>query len=113
MEAREIAELSRARRLLVPRQMKTSMIAMAIALAFGAAACGKGEKSAAAKFCLGADGTSQDCGISCKIDKDADTCAKWAEMTKQLCGKITKEQCNEICTKDENPTACELVKTMK
>jgi hypothetical protein len=74
---------------------------------------GPKEKSITAKFCLGDDGTSQDCGISCKVDKDPDTCAKWAEKTKALCAKITKAQCQEICEKDENPTACELAKAMK
>jgi hypothetical protein len=73
----------------------------------------KGEKSAAAKFCMGSDGTSQDCGISCKIDKDEDSCARWAEKTRGICAKISKAECQEICVKDENPTACELVKTMK
>lgn len=71
------------------------------------------EKSAAAKFCLGPDGTSQDCGISCKVDKDPETCAKWAEKTKDICAKIKKSECQEICDKDENPTACELAKAMK
>ena len=70
-------------------------------------------KSTTAKFCLGADGTSQDCGISCKVDKDPDTCAKWAEKTKAICAKIKKAECQEICEKDENPTACELAKAMK
>lgn len=72
-----------------------------------------GGKSVACKFCLGPDGTSQDCGISCKTDKDPECCAKWAEKTKDICAKITKAQCQEICDKDENPTACEIAKTMK
>ncbi len=71
------------------------------------------EKSITAKFCLGADGTSQDCGISCKVDKDPETCAKWAEKTKAICAKITKAQCQDICVKDENPVACDLAKAMK
>ena len=74
---------------------------------------GPKKKSVTAGFCLGPDGTSQDCAISCKVDKDPDTCAKWAEKTKDICGKITKAQCQEICEKDENPTACELAKAMK
>ena len=78
-----------------------------------AAAKPKGEHSVTCKFCLGADGTSQDCGISCKTDKDPECCAKWAEKTKAICAKITKAQCQEICEKDENPTACEIAKTMK
>lgn len=71
------------------------------------------EKSAAAKFCLGADGTSQDCAISCKVDRDRETCAKWEEKTRALCPKIGKQKCQEICEKDENPVACDIVKTMK
>lgn len=70
-------------------------------------------ESAATKFCLGADGTSQDCGIACKVDKGKEVCDKWAKQTKDLCPKLTKAQCQEICVKDENPTACELAKTMK
>lgn len=71
------------------------------------------EKSVTAKFCLGPDGTSQDCAISCKVDRDRETCAKWEEKTRALCPKIGKQKCQEICEKDENPTACEIVKTMK
>jgi hypothetical protein len=78
-----------------------------------AAPQGPKEKSITAKFCLGDDGTSQDCGISCKVDKDPDTCARWAEKTKALCAKLPKAKCQEICEKDENPTACELAKAMK
>lgn len=78
-----------------------------------AAARPKGEHSVTCKFCLGADGTSQDCGISCKVDKDEECCAKWAEKTKAICAKIPKAKCQEICEKDENPTACEIAKTMK
>jgi hypothetical protein len=65
------------------------------------------------KFCLSNEGTSQDCGIACNTTKDKRTCDKWAEQTKTLCGKITKAECQEVCDKDKNPTACEIVKTMK
>jgi hypothetical protein len=71
------------------------------------------QKNHATEFCLGPDGTSQDCGIGCTIEKQETACAKWAEKTKELCGKITKEECQEICDKDKNPTACELVKNWK
>lgn len=64
-------------------------------------------------ICLGNDGNSQDCGIACKVTKDARACAKWADLTRKICGKVTKEECQAICTKDENPTACDLVKSMK
>ena len=67
----------------------------------------------ATKFCLGADGTSQDCGIGCTTEKNEKACAKWAEKTKEICGKVTKDECQQICEKDENPTACELVKNWK
>jgi predicted transglutaminase-like cysteine proteinase len=74
---------------------------------------GCNSQSATAKFCLSAEGTSQDCGIACKIEKGKDVCDKWAEKTKALCPKLTKAECQEICVKDENPTACELAKAMK
>ena len=70
-------------------------------------------ESPAVTFCLGNDGTSQDCGIACKETKDSRSCAKWADLTRKICSKISKEECQDICTKDENPTACDLVKTMK
>lgn len=89
---------------------KLSLVLLFVTAAFAA---GCGGKSAAVGFCLGPDGTSQDCGIACKIDKDEKSCAKWAEQTKTLCAKLTKEKCQEICTADENPTACEIAKTMK
>lgn len=73
----------------------------------------KDQKSITAKFCLGPDGNSQDCAISCKVDRDKETCALWAEKTKAICGKISKKECQDICEKDENPTACEIAKTMK
>lgn len=89
---------------------KITFASLLVAVTLGVAC---GGKSAAVGFCLGADGTSQDCGIACKVDKDEKSCAKWAEKTKELCAKLTKDKCQEICTKDENPTACEIVKTMK
>jgi hypothetical protein len=71
------------------------------------------KKSAVVGFCLGADGNSQDCGIACKVTKDEACCAKWAELTKKVCAKISKAECQSICEKDENPTACDIAKTMK
>jgi hypothetical protein len=65
------------------------------------------------KFCLSDEGTSQDCGIACNVTKDKRTCDKWATQTKTICGKITKAECQEICEKDKNPTACEIAKTMQ
>jgi hypothetical protein len=74
---------------------------------------GCNSKSAAVGFCLGADGTSQDCAIACNVDKDEACCAKWAQKTKDLCAKLPKAKCQEICEKDQNPTACAIAKTMK
>jgi hypothetical protein len=71
------------------------------------------KKGAVVDFCLGADGNSQDCGIACKVTKDEACCAKWAELTKKVCAKITKAECQSICEKDENPVACDIAKTMK
>lgn len=66
----------------------------------------------ATKMCLSEEGTSQDCGISCGISKNEKACAKWAKMTTELCGKIGKEKCQEICVADKNPTACDLAAKM-
>jgi hypothetical protein len=71
------------------------------------------KKSAVVKFCLSEEGTYQDCGIACDVTKDDASCAKWAEQTTAICAKATKVECQELCTKDKNPTACELAKTMK
>jgi len=89
------------------RILVVTLFAILPALAIGC------EKSAVVKFCLSAEGTYQDCGIACDVTKDDDSCAKWAEQTTAICAKITKAECQEICTKDKNPTACELAKTMK
>jgi len=89
--------------------MRTSIIVFALT---GMLATACGSEHHATKFCLGADGTSQDCGIGCKIEKQKEACEKWAEKTRALCAKVTKAECQEICVKDENPTACELAKAM-
>jgi hypothetical protein len=81
-------------------------------VAGGFGACGK-KQGFATKMCLSAEGTSQDCGIGCKIEKNEEACKRWADKTKELCPKLTKAECQEICDKDENPTACELAKNMK
>ena len=80
------------------------------AAALGAVGC-KGQ-STVTKFCLSAEGTYQDCGIACDVTKDEAACKKWADKTPEICGKISKDECNQICTKDKNPTACEVAKTM-
>lgn len=66
----------------------------------------------ATKFCLGADGTSQDCGIGCKIEENEKACAKWEEKTVKICEDAGKEACQEICEADENKYACEKAKSM-
>jgi hypothetical protein len=82
-----------------------------VLFAFALTACHK--QSAVVTFCLGQDGTSQDCGIACQVTKDQKSCAKWADQTRAICAKVSKADCQEICEKDQNPTACDLVKTMK
>lgn len=83
---------------------------LTVALVPALTAC-KG-KSEAAKFCLSAEGTHQDCGIACTAAKDEESCDKWAKMTRDLCPKLTRAECQEICDQDKNPTACEIAKTM-
>ncbi|HNS98233.1 MAG TPA: hypothetical protein PLJ27_04965 [Polyangiaceae bacterium] len=82
-----------------------------IGFALLAAIVGCGDDQAT-KFCLGAEGTSQDCAIGCKTAKNKKACDKWAKKTRELCPKVGKEKCQELCEKDENPTACELAKSM-
>ncbi len=89
--------------------MRTLLFTAAFSLAAFASAC---SEDFATKMCLSPEGTSQDCGIGCKISENEKACAKWKEKTIEICGKITKEQCQEICEKDENPTACELAAKM-
>ena len=94
--------------------MNTQRVSLFATFLFGlAVSAGCKSDGPATTFCLGADGNSQDCGIGCTVEENEKACAKWAEKTKELCGKISKEECQEICTKDENPTACELVKNWK
>ncbi|HEU0031761.1 MAG TPA: hypothetical protein VFQ53_14085 [Kofleriaceae bacterium] len=76
--------------------------------------------SVAEKFCLGAEGTYQDCAIACDVTSDEDSCAKWAMLTRQICEREGKQPCQELClhgvsaaSDARNPTACELVKQMK
>jgi len=66
----------------------------------------------ATKFCLSEEGTSQDCGIACTISKDEDACKKWEKLTIELCDKVGKQQCQEICEADNNEYACTKAKSM-
>ncbi len=71
------------------------------------------EEPAANKFCKGADGTVQDCGIACDTSKEADVCKLYETKTKELCDKVGKADCQEMCDKGKNEHACAHVKTMK
>lgn len=64
------------------------------------------------KFCLSAEGTHQDCGMACMISKDEDACTKWEKMTIELCDKVGKGPCQEICEADNNEYACAKVESM-
>ena len=64
------------------------------------------------KFCLSAEGTNQDCGIACTISKSDEACKKWEKMTLELCDKVGKQQCQEICEADKNEYACTKAKSM-
>jgi hypothetical protein len=74
---------------------------------------GCNEEPAANKFCKGADGTVQDCGIACKTTKADDVCKLFEKKTQELCDKVQKPGCQDICDKDKNEHACAYVKTMK
>lgn len=88
---------------------KFSALVLPFLLAFAFSAC---QDDYATKMCLSAEGTHQDCGISCSISESKEACAKWETMTKELCDKVGKEKCEEICKADENKYACEKAKTM-
>lgn len=66
----------------------------------------------ATKMCLSAEGTHQDCGIACTISKSEEGCKKWETMTLELCAKVGKAQCQEICEADQNEYACAKAKSM-
>jgi hypothetical protein len=85
-----------------------------LTLAFAAAALLGGCKGQdeATKFCLSAEGTSQDCGIACTISKSEEACKKWEKLTIEICDKVGKEQCQEICEADNNEYACTKAKSM-
>jgi hypothetical protein len=91
------------------RLRTTSLLVFAVGFAIG---CGK---PVVVEFCLGADGTYQDCGIACDVTKDEASCAKFAELTKKLCDDEGKEACQAACDNsggEKNQTACDLVAKM-
>jgi hypothetical protein len=86
-----------------------------LTLAFASAALlggGCNQQDEATKFCLSAEGTSQDCGIACTISKSEEACKKWEKLTIELCDKVGKQQCQEICEADNNEYACTKAKSM-
>jgi len=85
-----------------------------LTLAFASAALlgGCNGQDEATKFCLSAEGTSQDCGIACTISKSEEACKKWEKLTVEICDKVGKQQCQEICEADNNEYACTKAKSM-
>ena len=85
----------------------------ALALSFATVAVTIGcEEPAANKFCKGADGTVQDCGIACDTTKKEDVCKLYESKTKELCDKVGKKDCQAMCDA-KNEHACAHVKAMK
>lgn len=66
----------------------------------------------ATKMCLSEEGTHQDCGIACTISESKEACSKWEKMTIELCDKVGKDACQEICEADKNEYACTKAKAM-
>ena len=89
---------------------KSALLTLALTTAALLGACGGPDE--ATKFCLSAEGTHQDCGIACTISKADEACKKWEKMTIELCDKVGKQQCQEICEADQNQYACTKAKSM-
>jgi hypothetical protein len=89
---------------------RSALLTLACASALLLGACDKQDE--VTKFCLSAEGTHQDCGIACTISKSDEACGKWEKMTIELCDKIGKQQCQEICEADNNEFACTKAKAM-
>jgi hypothetical protein len=84
-----------------------------LALAFVCAALlGGCSEDYVTKTCLSQEGTHQDCGIACTISESEEACKKWEKMTIELCDKVGKEKCQEICEADKNDYACTKAKSM-
>lgn len=88
---------------------KIAAIAMSLGAALMSVAC---EEPVANQFCKGKDGTVQDCGIACDTTKKEDVCKLYETKTKELCDKVGKADCQEMCDA-KNEHACAHVKTMK
>lgn len=92
---------------------KLASVTLALAVSFAATLVTIGcEEPAANKFCKGPDGTVQDCGIACDTTKKEDVCKLFESKTKELCDKVGKKDCQEMCD-GKNEHACAHVKTMK
>lgn len=93
--------------------MHKALLPLALLASMAAALLGGCNKQdEATKFCLSAEGTHQDCGIACTISKSEEACKKWETMTIELCDKVGKQQCQEICEADNNEYACTKAKSM-
>lgn len=88
------------------------VVLLTFALASSSLLGGSCRRDEVTKFCLSEDGTSQDCGIACTISKSEEACEKWEKMTIELCDKVGKQQCQEICEADDNEYACTKAKSM-
>lgn len=97
---------------LVGSSMRTHLSLGSAALFAVLALAGCKKDGPATTFCLGPDGTSQDCGIGCKVEENEKACEKWKEKTIEICDKAGKDACQEICEADENDYACEKAKSM-
>jgi hypothetical protein len=82
-----------------------------LSLALATSACNK--EDFATKMCLSDEGTHQDCGIACTISESKAACEKWERMTVELCDKVGKQVCQEICEADKNDYACTKAKSME
>jgi hypothetical protein len=90
--------------------LESALLTFAFMAAALLGACNQQDE--ATKFCLSAEGTHQDCGIACTISKSEEACKKWETMTIELCDKVGKQQCQEICEADNNEFACTKAKSM-
>lgn len=86
--------------------------AFALALVCAALFTGCKSEDYPTKMCLSEEGTHQDCGIACTISESEEACKKWEKMTVELCDKVGKDKCQEICEADKNDYACTKAKGM-
>jgi hypothetical protein len=89
--------------------MRTTNFALAALMLLALGGC---QDDYATKMCLSDEGTHQDCGIACTISESDKACSKWEKMTVELCDKVGKDKCQEICEADKNKYACDKAKSM-